>query len=307
MSSPTIKETTIKEDFEGFIKNITKPRLLSSFAQFTLTVQTDEGSFTLDLYGFNTISDLKLAIYEYYKKDFAAPNNQFLYIKLGPRIQPIDFVWVDRPLLPEPKNEINMHFVSAEGLPTGIKNNNYNDLLLENKLREPKVYLKFFKDIYNAIPGPRPLTDKQYYGIVYPYFPYLKKDIPYPNEEEYENLENIRSYSIKKKESLTKINYLLEESGYEFIVPIFIGIRFLRLTWPINNIEENIDSYFYTIDVNEYRPYLRLLTVGATPISKIHLKDGEENIPNISNISYLEEWSVEKNPTPVLTFFYVVL
>ena len=287
MTSPTNKETTIKEEFDGFIKNITKPRLLSSLSQFTLTVETEQGSFTLDLYGFNTISDLKVAIYQHFKTNYAAPNNQLLYIKLGPRIQPIDYVWVDRPLLPEPNNEINMHFVSSEGVATGVKNNNYNDLLLENKLREPKVYLKFFKDVYDAIPGPRPLTDKQYYGIIYPYFPYLRKDTSYPNEEEEENLENISSYYLKKKESMTKITYLLEEGGYEFVVPVFLGIRFLRLTWAVNNIEENIDSYFYTIDVNEHRPYLRLLPVGSTAISKIHLKDGEDNIPNIFNISYL--------------------
>jgi len=308
MSSPT-REPPAKDNLEVLMKNITKPKLLSSFNQIDLTVNYGERSFELNMFNFNTVSDLKLAIYNHYKEDYAAPNNQFIYIKIGPLIQPIDFSWVDKSLLQDPlntasRNDINYFFVSADGLQNNIKTNNYNDVLLEHKIKEATVYLTFFKDVYSAIPGPKPLSDKQYYGIIYQYFPYLKKDIVYPNDNEETNLQNILTHYNKKIECIYKINQLLEEGGYEFVVPVCTGLRYLRLVWLENDLEENIDSYFYTLDVNDIRPYVRLLPVGTSPISKVHLKDGENNIPNISNVSYLSDWTDEKNPTPDRDFIY---
>jgi hypothetical protein len=34
---------------------------------------------------------------------------------------------------------------------------------------------------------------------------------------------------------------LLEEGGYEYVVPIFSGLRYLRLVWYVSTIDENID------------------------------------------------------------------
>ena len=304
MSSPTINE-----EFGSFIKSITKPKLLQNIVPLLLNIQYGDKIIEIETYGFTTIADLKLAIYDKFKEDYAAPNNQLLYIKLGPNIQAIDFSWIDKALLPNPmkaakNNEVNLHFVSSEGVQNILKNDNYNDLLLENKLKDTTIYLVLFRDLYNAIPGPRPLSEKQYYGILYPYFPYLKKDVAYPNGKEAENLQNIYAFFMKKKEYSGKVAYLLEDGGYEFVVPSFIGIRYIRFVWSVNRLEENIDSSFYTLDANEVRPYLRLLPVGSIPISKIHLKDGETPIPNISNRSYLKEWSSEKNPTPDRDFIY---
>ena len=304
MSSPTITE-----EFEGFIKGITRPKLLPNIQTRTLQVNYGEDSFELDLFAFNTISDLKLAIYDHFKENYAAPNNQFLYTVVGPRIQPIDFSWIDIPLLLNPikvakNNEINLTFVSSDGAQVNMRNNNYNDILISNKLKDTTIYLLLYKDMYNLIPGPRPLTDKQFYGILSPYFPYLKKDSIYPNPNEKENLQTIYSYYLKKKEYSEKIAYLLEEGGYEYVVPIFSGLRYLRLVWYVSTIDENIDSYFYSLDVNEVRPYIRYLPVGSIPVSKIHLKDGDAKIPNISNLAYLKEWTNEKNPTPERDFIY---
>ena len=171
MSSPTNTE-----EFEGFIKGITKPKLLQNLPVQSITVKYGDETFEIDIHGFNTIADLKLAIYHHFKRDSAAPNNQFLYNVLGPRVQPIDFSWVNKTLLPNPikaaqNNEINYTFVSANGERENIQNNNYNDILIENKLNTDTIYLVLYNDLYNAIPGPKPLTDKQYYGILYQYFP----------------------------------------------------------------------------------------------------------------------------------------
>ena len=302
MSSPTIKE-----EFDGFIKGITKPKLLSSFTPINLTIQYDT-PFSLTLYEFNTIGDLKLAIYNNFKEDYAAPNNQLLYVKKGPLIQPIDFNWVDKSLLNNPvevasNNKINLYFVTAEGQKTNIKDDNYNDILLSNKLRDTTIYLLFFKDIYKLIPGTRPLSEKQYYGILYQYFPYLKRDIVYPDDKEGENLDLILLLYTKKMDFINKITRLLT-NDYTYIIPVFIGIRYLRLTWATNINEEGTSSLYYDLDVTNTRPYLRLLPVGSSPISKIHLKDISNNIPNISNVSYLKDWADEKNPIPDRDFIY---
>ena len=86
----------------------------------------------------------------------------------------------------------------------------------------------------------------------------------------------------------------------------FAGIRYLSLIWPIKQLKESIDVLFYKIPVNEQRPYIRLLPTGSTPISKIHLKDISNNIPNIYQPQLLKQWTDEKNPNNNDSLFFKI-
>lgn len=290
---------TMKEAFSDFMKKITRPKLLSTLQPISINIIRGETENIIEIYPFFTINDLKIAIYELYERQgYAAPNNQLIFIKKkGGGIQPIDFLW-GAPLLKSPLEDIiNNYFVNQDGSKKTIKITLYDNILIETQLKEYTINLLFYKDIEKYMTDTKPFSETTFNGRIYPYFPFLKNNITYPNEADLQML----SYKLEFYE--TKLKYIntvenLLTNGDPLTAPIFAGLRFLQLTWPINKLEENIDSFFYEIDVNPSRPYLRLLPAGNTAISKVHLKDINNKIPSVYNIDLLSQWSEEKNPTP---------
>lgn len=287
---------TMKTQFSDFMKKITKPKLLSTLKPIPFNVLRGDSEYIIEVYPFFTVSDLKLAIYEYFEKEsFAAPNNQLIYIDKGVGIETIDFRW--NILLKNPQQDlINNNFVNPDGSKKNVKITLNDNILLENKLETNTINLLFYKDIEKYITNVKPYSEKIFNGRIYPYFPYLKNDVSYPNEADLQILNLKVEYYNNKLKYINTIEKLLSNSGTPLIQPAFAGLRFLKLTWPYCPIEENIDSYFYEIDVNQTRPYLRLLSSGNTAISKVHLKDIENKIPSIHDINLLSQWSEEKNP-----------
>jgi len=300
-------ETIEPPTLQNLIKSIIKPKVLNSYVSDTIKIVYGNKIIELDnIFGFNTIYDLKLAIYEKFdKEDFAAPNNQLLFFKIQKTaIDVLDFsykLFLQNPLpIISGREPYDANFVTSDGEKKIMDINIYNNLLLEKRLNISKgntLYLYFFKDLLDSYTGPTPISEKQYYGRFYPYFPFLKINQKYPNESEKSTLNTIYNLYSKKQEYLKKIQYLLTQDN-PLITFNFAGLRYLRLTNINNTIDDSIDSLFYTIDVNDSRPYLRLLPVGSSPITKIQLRDISNNIPNVINPNYLKNWSEEKSPTP---------
>ena len=293
---------TIKEEFNNFIKKIIKPKLLTTLTPISINIIKGDSEIIIETYPFFTITDLKLTIYEKFdKQDFAAPNNQLIYIDKGVGIEPIDFTWKTS-LLKNPKTDsINNNFINPDGSKRSVPIILNDNLLLENKLKNNTIHLLFNKDIVKYVNENRPISEITFNGRIYPYFPFLKNNVTYPNEAD------LRMLSLKLEYINTKIGHIntidsLLSSGSPIVEPVFAGIRFLKLTWPINKFDESIDSFFYEVDVNTSRPYLRLLSSGNTAISKVHLKDIENKIPSVHDVNFLSQWSEEKNPTPERDF-----
>lgn len=298
----TISSTTLP----NLIKSIIKPKVLNTYQPDTIKIVYGDKVIELDnIFGFNTVYDLKLAIYEKFdKEDYAAPNNQLVFIKMKKDyIIPIDFGYQFTlknifDIISE-KLPYDTRFVTSEGEKKIVDINIYNNILLEKRLIEKNstIYLYFFKDILNYYTGPKPISEKQYYGRLYPYFPFLKINQQYPKDDEKNNLTLLFNLYVKKQDYFKKIQSLLEQENP--LIPFtFSGIRYLQLINNKNLMNNDISYLFYDIDVNDYRPYLRLLPVSSSPITKIQLKDISNNIPNIINPNYLNNWSDEKNPTP---------
>ena len=293
---------TIKEEFESFIKKIIKPKLLKTLTPISIHITRGDSEIILETYPFFTISDLKLAIYEKFNsEDYAAPNNQLIYLVKGQGVEPIDFTWKTS-LLKNPKDDIiNSNFINPDGSRRNIPIVLNDNILLENKLKTNKINLLFYRDVEKYIVETRPLSEKTFNGRLYPYFPFLKNDTLYPTEADLRILSLKLEYITSKFDYINTIDTLLGR-GDPLIEPVFAGMRFLKLTWPINPVEESIESIFYDIDVNPSRPYLRLLSSTNNAISKVHLIDVDNKIPNIFDINYLSKWSEEKNPTPERNF-----
>ena len=124
------------------------------------------------------------------------------------------------------------------------------------------IYLVLFRDLYNAIPGPRPLSEKQYYGILYPYFPYLKKDVAYPNGKEAENLQNIYESMLVEhkmlfneyfKNILLTQHYLkLLNKKFYFTSTFNYFSKYDIIRKKINSITNDTDIFYSKIDRDKF-------------------------------------------------------
>jgi len=291
----------IFEEFDKFFNTIFKVDLLNNLEKLTFDIKYNGTLINLknDLYSFNTVIDLKYAIYEAFDKSVdAAPNNQLIfYRRLEDTIEPVDFSW-DLPSNLLRPGKLLSQFITGSGEKQPIQISPFNNLLLENRVKKSSIHLILLKDVLGMLGDlPQPLSEKVFNGSIYPYFPQLKQGEVYPNEKDKESIETRLFYNEKRLSFINKIQGLLRE-GLPLIRQNFSGFRYLRLHWGYQDIKERINTFFFELNVNERRPYLRLLPVSASPISKIHLKDVENKIPNIFDIRYLKGWADEQSPKP---------
>lgn len=298
-------EDSTTEHYEDFFKNIFESNALKTLEPYSLKIEYGDTLITLNnLYDFYTVYDLKLAIYssERFKMtEAASPNNQLLFIKIGSQIRPLDFEW-KAPLLFNPlikQLAINPNFVSLDGDKRIVDIDIYDNLLLETLFKKFKIskdtvlQLTLYEDLIkeNAY-----RSTKEYNGIVYPYYPF--RELKTEHVKRLELFENKRNL-VKKIETLLQRDVVFKEN-----YPKFSTLKYLRFSWPKKTIADNLEELFYKIDVSERIPYLRLLGSSSVPISKIHLLDTKNNIPNISNPELLKVWSEEDNPLPGKDFVY---
>ena len=305
-----MESPTYEEQFQILLKSITRPKLLSTLGFDTFKIVYNNEEIEIEnIYKINTVSDLKFAIYEKFNLEgFAAPNNQLLLYKTNAKgeYKVLDYSWGNS-TLPNPeyiiseKEHILSNFVSSDGTKKIVDIQIYDNSLITTHLKNNTLYLYFYNDLIKLYKGVQPISEKQYYGRIYPYFPHLKIGRTYPSDEDTKNLEAKYSLFKKKTEYISKIQRLLNEDN-PLITFSFIGIRFLQLSFLKNEIEDGIESLFYDMVANENRPYIRLIPVGSTPISKVHLKDENLNIPSVYNPNLIKQWSEEKSPTPERDF-----
>ena len=135
-----MEESTVF-DFESYLKNIFKPQLLSTYNLIDINIKYKDTNFIIQLYPYNTISDLKMAIYAKFESDKnCIPNKQLLYsnLKILSKIQTFDFTW-DTSLLDDPIKivsgliPVSNKFVSSDGSRKIVNITEYDRILLETK------------------------------------------------------------------------------------------------------------------------------------------------------------------------------
>jgi hypothetical protein len=262
-----------------------------------------------------TLYDLKLAIYTLMKQaDKALPDFTFLgeLRTVQKTFNPVNYSWIDSSeptsvialLSPEKQAQqsstsVNSRFVETNG-DRRILGITYKDrVLLEDAFKKgiPKtLYVIFYEDMLAASDLKRPISEKDWNGRFWPYFPTLSVDADAPTEEQRKLARRLSTAFGWRRHVLSRMEDTLAHARVPADAIQLSGIRHLRLVFQKPALIPGIEALFYELPVTERRPYLRLLLAEKTAISKIHLKANGQ--PDLEDPRLLVQWSQERSPTP---------
>lgn len=272
---------------------------------------------------FMTLQDVKLALYLELKKDeVAIPEYVYLCTHgavagkryLGGRNAPVEFTWnlpdvtTGTPFLAAPPFEIasgaaplDGRFVNSAGERKLVAAVYRERLTLEDAYLKagrgvPEFHAYLYKDLAAAVPGPKPMSEKDWNGRMYPYFPFLSVSADSPTKAQKEKVERLSRIFLRRQQFLVRLEAVLNSRKDELIQLSVAGLRLLRLTWGKRKQIAGIESQFYEAPVTQRRPFMRFLPTEGTGISKVYLKDGKT--PDLQDPKLLVTWSQERNPTP---------
>ena len=170
--------------------------------------------------------------------------------------------------------------------------------LLEEK-RTPVFHLFLFKDVFAAT---RPTSERDWNGLIRPYFPFLLMNQTTLTEANKEILLLQETQFSRQKEFGLRIDYLIK-SGKPLLPLTLSGVRFLQFRWDTEKQDEGLEALFYDTKVSGSRPYMRLLPSKGSSVTKLHMT--EENVPDLPDPRLLVQWSRERNPTPECDYAYM--
>ena len=273
-----------------------------------------------DIYSFMTLQDLKTAICVALSDQkervgevkYALP--EFIYLAQmfpGKKTKPVDFAW----MLPDTSlaNPFDLvtgvvpvdgQFVDSTGEQKvlGIAQNDrmtIEAVFLKNKegAKVPTLQAYLYEDLYAILPGEKPPSERDWNGRLWCFFPRLgvNTDAPPPALSEHRN--RIVSLFIKNQRQLNLIEKRLSQKKELPLIPLSLaGIKYLRLVWPKPKTTPGIEAIFYEAAVTPRRPFMRLLPVAGSPISKVYFNT--TGVPDIKPEDLLVQWAEQPNPTP---------
>ena len=315
-----------------FLRDVFYPSALGSFrdsmpsGEVTVFLHTAPGAepkeITLkNMFPFMTLQDIKIALYAELKKaDDAIPEYVYLCLHgkkvLRDKTMPVDFTW-NMPTaqgifynalpfeLTVGTKPLDGRFVDNAGDRKLVSMVNRERVTIEDALKmniiknvgEFHAYL--YRDLLEAIPGAKPPSDREMNGRLYPFFPYLAAGGVKP--EQRAKAERLLTIFTRRQQFLMRLESLLEDNIP--LTPLTLaGVKFLRLTWGKRGKIPGIEAQFYEAAVNARRPFMRLIPVEGSGISKVFLADGKT--PDIQDPKMLVSWSQERNPTPEQDFAF---
>ena len=334
-----------------FFKNLFLPEYLGSFHEGFQTVtiryfsspDTKPQEFQLKPYPFMTLYDLKVMIYQHFRKEASAhPSFQSLlipvpellmgneneettfvrnYDAIAENYTCFEYTWMK----PESSEELAVinPFERASGpsvdsqfvTESGRKTNKYavrarmtlEDFATELDLGDSMtLHLFLYKDIIPGLRSELRTSEVEWFGRIAPYYP----DLPVNQSPTSLPAELIKRSSVfdtyvsDYTEQLNSLDELLSSETVPLLPMVVAGLRFLRLVWKSPQAATPpLETLFYKLDVTPERPFLRILPVGSTPITKLKM-DEAFKIPEISDPRLLRIWKDEKNPKPDTDFLF---
>ena len=314
---------SLRAQFEGVIR----PVVINKFAEITLTVkiiryilgEASQTTNTINLGPFPawlTFYEFKLALWNLMQRDInCAPPLVFIGIPIGSEYKPIDIAWKN--LESESQASINLlnpfellngppdsRFVDSSGGQKAIGKDTrirmtLNDIfqLSENSTNTiPELHAFLYADIIDRIPGVRPLGERDIYGRIVPYFPFL--DITkLPSSA---TIKSVVTPILESQARQTEVNLLqiatLEGLLPNITIPTLEGIKLLRWYWYKKpDSWEGVAVLFFGLKATHDRPFLRFFSVSNQPLSKIKVK-GVLAIPDLPDPNLLLTWKQDKNP-----------
>ena len=323
-------------DIKSFLKGLLEPTSVDSF--FSENMST--GALTIeildtpggepkrvvldDIYPFSTLLDIKLAIYNKYRRaDTAHPDFVFLaHVVSDTQVESVDFNWSisatpsENVLLNNPVDSVlgkvpaDSKFVDSTGNRREVRRTNLERTTFEEKFPStdgakeppPKLRAYFYSALEQMVRGERPISELDWNGRLYPYFPSLgasARTITEGQKTQFKKLADnfiVRSLFFKRLETIVTTS--------QNVYPLTLSaVQYLLLSFTKPVAIPGVEVLFYEVPVNERRPYMRLIPVENTPISKVHMLPNNE--PNLEDPRLLSVWSQEKNPTPERDFLMV--
>lgn len=325
-----------------FIREIFYPSTLGSFrdsmpsGELTVMLHTAPGAEPKELilknmFPFMTLQDVKIALFIELKKEHSAlPEFVYLCIKgtqpgktfMGGKTAPVDYTWnvpsftggdtrfynTSAFELAGGSKPVDSRFVESSGDRKLIGIVTRERITIEDAFFKlgiangiPEFHAYLYKDLLAAIPGSKPPSEKDWNGRLYPFFPFLSVSNAEPTAEHIAKAKRMSIAFSRRQQFLMRLQSLLDENIP--LIPITLaGVKFLRLTWSKKKGIPGIEAMFYEAPVNERRPFMRLMPVEGSGISKVFLADGKT--PDIQDPKMLISWSQERNPTPEQDFAF---
>jgi hypothetical protein len=163
----------------------------------------------------------------------------------------------------------------------------------------PELHVFLYADLVDRIPGPRPLGERDVYGRIMPYFPFLDPvNLPAANGAGAitQILVNQADQTTASLKQILYLEELLQTLGGEYQLPKLDGVKFLRWVWNQTPVDwEGAAILFFGIKVTHERPFMRLFPGSGQPLTKIKVR-GVLPIPDIPDPNLLLGWKQDKNP-----------
>ena len=312
----------VADDFQSYIESILDPKPIDSLDPIkdlrVLVYESPTAEPTEivlnSIYPFMTILDLKLAIYDRLKMDDRAlPDFVFLGKRVlpGKRLTPVEFNWS---LAATPTDPVALYppfslttpdprFVESSG--TRIQNGRTQTdrVSLEDKYTGdmPVFHAYLYSAVDKSIPGERPLSEYEWNGRIYPYFPTISMSNDKPTDTQRSLAKRLTRSFIRKRQFFMKLNAILTGGDPIYFISLKSMMSML-LTFKKPERIPGIESIFYTVPVTPQMPYMRLLPVEGDAISKVYMVG---DLPGVETPDFLRQWSQERNPTPERDFVLV--
>ena len=193
-------------------------------------------------------------------------------------------------------------FVDSAGLEKVVGKDNrvrmtLNDVFqLSEGGKIPELHIFFYVDIIDNIPGQRPLGERDVYGKIVPYFPYLNiSNLPSSANILSAITPTLKSQAIQTAATIQQIGYL-ESILPNIFLPTLDGVKLLRWVWSnIPDTWEGVAVLFFGMKVTHERPFLRFFPSSGQPLTKIRVR-GILPIPDLPDPNLLLSWKQDKNP-----------
>jgi hypothetical protein len=290
-----------------------------------------------DMFPFMSVQDLKLALFvELGRPEWAVPECIYLALHgpregrqyIGGQVVPVDFTWnlpgtsVQRPFLsPAPFNlaladKVDARFVDSTGdRKLSVQRVQRERLTLEDAFFKggitapgsfpqgtlPTFHAYLYKDVLAAVRGPRPLGDKDWNGRLYCYFPFLATGATGASQKQLERARRLATIFRRRQQFFHRLESILEENT-PLLSLTLAAVKRLQITWSKTAAIPGIEAQFYEVPVTERRPFMRLIPVEGTGISKIFLRDGKA--PDLQDPNLLVQWAQEDSPSPDRDFAF---
>lgn len=334
-----------------YLKNLFLPEYVGSFygtfkevnILYFASKEREPTRFTLKPFPFMTLYDLKIMIYQHFRKEISAhPSFQCLLVpipqpifgnnesedtrfelredELGEEYGTFEYSWtkpestkqflVIDPFTRASGSSVDSQFVTE----SGRKTNTYairsrmtlEDFTKELDREQLTLHLFLYKDVVEGLRAELRTSEVQWFGRIAPYFPDLavNQSKTALSPELTKRAQLFDAYVTGFLDQMEQIEDVLEGDSVPLLPMVVAGVKFLRLVWKSGQTEKiPLETLFYKTSVTQERPFLRILPVGATAITKLKM-DSAFKIPDVSDPRLLRIWKEERNPKPDKDFLF---